>query len=54
MSAEAASSPANPGKPSRWTIPPWLAAWAMPAVLVGAFGVLIALLMVVLMEFLTH
>ena len=48
MSAEAASSPANPGKPSRWTMPPWLAAWAMPAVIVGAFGVL---LMVVLMEF---
>ena len=48
MSAEAAASPANPGKPSRWTIPPWLAAWAMPAVLVAAFG---TLLMVMLMEF---
>ena len=48
MSAEAASSPANPGKPSRWTIPPWLAAWAMPAVIVAAFG---TLLMVMLMEF---
>ena len=51
MSAEAAATPANPVKPSRWIMLPWLAEWAMPAVLVAVVGLLIALLMVVLMEF---
>ena len=40
MSAEAATS-ATPERPSRWNLPPWLAAWAMPAVLVAVLGVLL-------------